>query len=90
MALTVTEIPGIYVQPDKDVLAVFDNIQAERVKSEKGRYVLKLTNPTRFPAEVTIFSETGKEARIPLSGFFGKEKRTVSLSPGEVQEVVVL
>lgn len=90
MALTVTEIPGIYVQPDKDVLAVFDNIQAERVKSEKGRYVLKLTNPTRFPAEVTIFSETGREARIPLSGFFGKEKRTVSLSPGEVQEVVLL
>lgn len=90
MALTVTEIPGIYVQPDKDVLAVFDNIQAERVKSEKGRYVLKLTNPTRFPAEVTIFSETGKEARIPLSGFFGKEKQTVSLRPGEVQEVVVL
>lgn len=90
MALTVTELPGIYVQPDKDVLAVFDNIRAERVKSEKGHYVLKLTNPTRFPAEVTIFSETGKEARIPLSGFFGKEKQTVSLRPGEVQEVVVL
>lgn len=90
MALTVTELPGIYVQPDKDVLTVFDNIRAERVKSEKGRYVLKLTNPTRFPAEVTIFSETGKEARIPLSGFFGKEKQTVSLRPGEVQEVVVL
>ena len=84
------QLPGIYVQPDKDVLAVFDNIQAERVKSEKGRYVLKLTNPTRFPAEVTIFSETGKEAKKTLSGFFGKEKRTVSLSPGEVQEVVLL
>lgn len=89
IALTVTQLPGIYVQPDKDVLAVFDNIQAERVKSEKGRYVLKLTNPTRFPAEVTIFSETGKEARTPLSDFSGKEKRTVSLRPGEVQEVVL-
>ena len=90
IALTMAQLPGIYVQPDKDVLAVFDNIQAERVKSEKGRYVLKLTNPTRFPAEVTIFSETGKEAKKTLSGFFGKEKRTVSLSPGEVQEVVLL
>lgn len=90
IALTMVQLPGIYVQPDKDVLAVFDNIRAERVKSEKGRYVLKLTNPTRFPAEVTIFSETGKEAKKTLSGFFGKEKRTVSLRPGEVQEVVLL
>lgn len=90
IALTMAQLPGIYVQPDKDVLAVFDNIQAERVKSEKGRYVLKLTNPTRFPAEVTIFSETGKEAKKTLSGFFGKEKQTVSLRPGEVQVVVVL
>lgn len=30
MALTVTEIPGIYVQPDKDVLAVFDNIPGRK------------------------------------------------------------
>lgn len=89
MALTVTQLPGIYVQPDKDVLAVFDNIQAEKVKSEKGRYELKLTNPTRFPAEVTIFSELSEEAKKYQSGFFGKEKQTVSLSPGEVRNIVL-
>lgn len=89
IALTVTQFPGIYLQPDKDVLAVFDNIRAEKVSAEKGRYVLRLTNPTRFPAEVTIFCETGKEARNRLSGFFGKENQIVSLHPGEIQEVVL-
>lgn len=89
IALTVTQLPGVYLQPDKDILAVFDNIRAEKVKAEKGRYVLRLTNPTRFPAEVTIFCETAREARKPLSGFFGKEKQTVSLRSGEEKEVVL-
>lgn len=89
IALTMAQLPGIYLQPDKDVLVVFDNIRAEKVKAEKGRYVLRLTNPTRFPAEVTIFSETAEEAKKPLSGFSGKEKQTISLRSGEVKEVVL-
>lgn len=89
VALTVTQLPGIYVQPDKDVLAVFDNIRAEKVSAEKGRYILRLVNPTRFPAEVTIFCETEEEAKIPLSDFSGKYTYIVSLRPGEMQEVVL-
>ena len=89
IALTMTQLPGIYLQPDKDVLVVFDNIHAEKVKVEKGRYVLRLTNPTRFPAEVTIFSETAEDTKKPLSGFSGKEKQTISLRSGEVKEVVL-
>lgn len=90
IALTVTEIPGIYVQPDKDIVAVFDNVYVEKVPAGKDRYVLKITNPTRFPAEITIFSETSREARTPLSGFFGKEKQTVALQPGDSKEVTLL
>lgn len=89
LALTVTEIPGVYVQPDKDIVAVFDNIRAEKVRASKGEYVLNVTNPTRFPAEITIFSETSREARTPLSGFFGKEKQTVALQPGDSKEVLL-
>ena len=83
MALTTTEIPGVYVQKDKDIVAVFDNIQAEKVKAGKGRYALKLTNPTKFPAEVTVFCETSREAGKVIDRFFGKEKQVVSLQSGE-------
>ena len=83
MALTVVEIPGVYVQKDRDIVAVFDNIQAEKVKAGKGKYVLKLTNPTKFPAEVTVFCETSREAGKVIDRFFGKEKQVVSLQSGE-------
>lgn len=83
MALTVTEIPGVYVQKDRDIVAVFDNVQAEKVKAGKGKYVLKLTNPTKFPAEVTVFCETSREAGKVIDRFFGKEKQVVSLQSGE-------
>lgn len=89
VALTVTQLPGIYVQPDRDVMAVLDNIRAEKVESGKGRYVIRLTNPTPFPAEVSVFSETAREATRPLSGFTGKESHTVHLEPEEMTELVL-
>ncbi len=83
MALTVTEIPGIYVQKDKDIIAVFDNVLVEKQLSPSGEYRLKITNPTRYPAEVNIFSETSKEAGKILDTFFGKANQIVSLEAGE-------
>lgn len=83
MALTMTEIPGIYIQKDKDILAVFDNICAEKIKTSKGKYTLKLTNPTKFPAEVTVFCETSLETCNIIESFFGKEKKLVYLQSGE-------
>lgn len=89
IALTITEIPSIYVQPDKDVLAVFDHILVERSNNTKGKYVLKLTNPTHFPAEITIFSETSQQAKVRLQGFEEHESSKTILKPGEVKEVVL-
>lgn len=87
MALTLTELPGVYIQKDKDILAVFDHIQAEKVKIGKGGYALRLTNPTEYPAEVTLFSETSRESRRVMDRFWGKENKVVALRPGETKMV---
>lgn len=89
IALTVTQIPGVYIQPDKDILAVFDNIKAEKVNADKDRYIVRLTNPTSFPAEITIFTETAKEAKLPLSGFWNKSTRKEHLLAGESKEIII-
>ena len=48
--LTVAEIPGIYVNPSKDELFVFDHVDA----SLEGNQI-KITNPTQFDARVSVF-----------------------------------
>jgi hypothetical protein len=47
---TVTEIPGIYVNRQKNELYVFDHVEA-KLKGNK----LLITNPTKFDATVKIF-----------------------------------
>ena len=51
--LTVMEIPGIYIEPVKNRITVFDHLKAEFLGDKK----VKITNPTKFDASVRIFIE---------------------------------
>ena len=86
--LTTTQLPGIYVQPDNGMLAVFDNVQVEKSSSVKGKMRLRITNPTKFAAEVKIFSETSKEAKEKP---FDLSKGTIALNlaAGESREIEI-
>lgn len=85
--LTVTQLPGIYVQTDRQSVTVFDHLKVEKKQGKQGRMILKVTNPTSYPADVSIYSETSKEARkVAMPAFISKMK-SVSLNPGESKEV---
>ena len=56
--LTTMEIPGLYVQPDTGCFYVFDHIIAQKVDHNGAVLRLKLTNPTRFEAELKVLSRT--------------------------------
>lgn len=60
------EIPGIYVRTDLGKLYVFDHVEAEIIKSDKRKTILRITNPTEFDAQVTLFAEGAEEAALPL------------------------
>lgn len=65
-ALMALEIPGIYVRTDRASLFVFDHVEASVAKQSARKLVLKITNPTRFDATVTVFAENAHEAARPL------------------------
>jgi hypothetical protein len=67
--LTVTQIPGIYLQPDKGVIAVFDNIQVEKLPHKNNTLKLRLTNPTSFAAQISVFVESSEDAKTPRNSF---------------------
>jgi hypothetical protein len=66
LMLTTLEIPGLYVQPDTGFFRVFDHIRAESISFGENGLVLKLTNPTRFDAEVKVLCEPSAACAKPL------------------------
>ncbi|MCD2421846.1 hypothetical protein LQ567_03675 [Niabella pedocola] len=66
-ALMAIELPGIYVQPDKKILRVFDHVEARIIKSDKTGITLAIKNNTHYDASVSVLAETSKQAATPLS-----------------------
>jgi hypothetical protein len=64
--LMALELPGIYVRSDKEVLSVFDHVQAEAIQRSAGNVTLKITNPTSYDARVSVMVENGLQAKAPL------------------------
>ena len=85
--LTLTQLPGLYVQPDIGVVAAFDNIRVEQIGPAGDTVKLRLSNPTRFPAEVTVFAESSRAASQRLPSLTAKQLPLIHLDPGGVVEV---
>lgn len=85
--LTVTRLPGIYVQTDRRRVAVFDHVKVEQTRGPKGRLTLRITNPTDYPAEVKVFAETERAAgKTPLPAF-SNHTHSLRLKAGESREM---
>lgn len=85
--LTVTELPSLYVQSDKQVVAVFDHLKVNKKQVGNGRMILEVTNPTSYPADVKIYSETSGEARKNPLLISSDRLQVVRLNPGESKEI---
>ena len=87
--LMALEIPGIYIQPDGNKFFVFDHVEAVIEKRDEKGVVVKISNPTKFDAQVTVFAESTKEAEKPLgyTAFLNWPK--VEIKAGESQIVKV-
>lgn len=83
--LTVTQIPGLYVQPDKGYFVVFDNIEVTQLSTGKEPLKLRLHNPTKFPAIVKVYTETSKDARKTLFDMHSDKVQLVQLHSGETK-----
>lgn len=81
--LMALEIPGIYVQSDKEVIYVFDHVEAKVLERRKDRVVLEITNPTRFDAQVSVFSESFSDSKIPMGYLDFMKWKKVMVKAGE-------
>jgi len=84
------ELPGIYLQTDKNILIVLDQVEAKRWKDKMGRTMLSIKNPTAYDATVSIFQETSKEAGTPLGYTEFLKWRKVKVKAGETVETEII
>ncbi len=64
--LMAMELPGIYLQTDKDEMFVFDQVEAKVLKRSKEGVVLSITNPTNYEASISLFAETSEDSKRPI------------------------
>ena len=84
--LTISQLPGLYVQPDTGVFTAFDSIRAEKISHAKGVLWLRLTNPTKFAADVKVLAESANDARKQQPFLTSPQIRVIHLDAGAVSE----
>jgi len=87
--LMALEIPGIYVQTDKNEICVFDHVEATAVSREKGKVTLSVSNKTPYDAKVSVFAETSRQAKDPLDYLAFTKWTKVEVKSGETKTVQV-
>ena len=87
LALTNTEVPGIYINVDSGKLLAFDNIEAKILKNSAKTIEILLKNPTKQDAEVKIFVDNNHSAAKPIGSLTPCQK--VNLKAGESRSVQI-
>lgn len=82
MLLTVTELPGVYVNKSTKEVFAIDHVEARLNKNGQ----LEITNPTQYDAVVKVLAETKEQMAKPLgqNAFLGWEKVEVKAGKTEV------
>lgn len=83
MLLTYTEIPGIYVDSEKELIWCSDhvNVKAEFWKNEEDEFCLKITNPSDYDAKVTLLVDGDRNQKLGHLYFHRMEQ--IEIKAGE-------
>ena len=83
--LTIKELPGVYVDLEKQTVTTFDQVQAEFLSGKANSARLKITNPTKSVAYFTLLAESANDKLKPWTEnrFYGK--KGIELKPGETK-----
>jgi hypothetical protein len=88
LMLTTTEIPGLYVQPDKSYFMAFDNVLVKVISDTGSRFELSVTNMTPVEAIVSVFDDkyTDTTKAMDINLVLGLKR--IGLKSGETKKIV--
>jgi hypothetical protein len=68
LMLSWIELPGLYVQTDTGLVATLDHVDAFVESRDGEALIVRLNNPTPFPARIRVLAETSRAASTRLLG----------------------
>lgn len=83
MLLSAVELPSIYVDLDRNQHYVFDHLEVQRI----NKNVLKITNPSAYPAKVKIYAENSTEMHQSWNNNALYHVNIINLKAGESKNV---
>ncbi len=83
LLLTALELPSVYFQTDSSLLAVLDHLEVGVHQHSNEYWLLKIKNPTHYPATIRILVETAEEALRPLPPGAVSGLEPFEIQPGE-------
>lgn len=84
MLLTYVEIPGIYIDLDRNVIKCIDHVEAEVVLQEGNALELKIKNTTSYSATVTVMADHSNKRVLGKSYYEEMKKITVEAGAEKV------
>ncbi len=83
------ELPGIYLQTDKNEIYVFDHVEASVVKRSGDKTILSVSNKTPYDARVSVLAETSGQAKKPINYVAFVKWPKLELKSGETKTIAV-
>lgn len=87
--LSIMQNPGIYIRNDIGYMEVFDNVEVELLKKKKNGVAIRVSNPTSYPAKISILSENEKQSKLPLDKYFFLDLNHINVKAGERKEFFI-
>ncbi len=89
MLLTYSEIPGVYIVPEKKICVAFDNVITDILKSNHKYMKVLIKNPTKTTATVKVKIERESDMLKKLSDTYLVDAKIIQLLPGESQIITI-
>ena len=83
MMLTYAEIPGLYLDTSKGLLAIFDNVEARIVNNSEKNIQIEISNPTHQHAKIKVLLDNEKRKNESIEGWMNKPDLVIELNPAE-------
>ncbi|SFQ77171.1 beta-L-arabinofuranosidase domain-containing protein [Flavobacterium akiainvivens] len=83
--LTNTEVPGIYIDLEKNTIAVNDHVGVRVLSQAKSVFEIELKNPTDAAVIIKVLAERSRDKKVPLGNLPLVKAKVVRLQPGATQ-----
>ncbi|NJN26074.1 MAG: hypothetical protein HC819_08915 [Cyclobacteriaceae bacterium] len=84
LMLTITEIPGIYIDVVKKLAFSFDQVKILNLETRKNGILIQVHNPTAYAADFNIMADYSPDQKLVKNA---ENYKIVRLMPGETKNV---